>query len=958
MNKFWKRKKNFIKGLALFVAAAVTAVALSPSEPVKAEFKAEDAITYQQFAASHQIENGTLFIGVFIIPLNQLNDSNFQIASDMMGEANQFQKYYKSELSGGAWYDVSSAQGISAITSSGQLVEQEEMDPLYVRYYIGSDGVTYDAKTGAPIFLFDINSAYDVTKIKELQTLYQLYKGNFDEEKSKGVDRYYYLKLQSFFANTGALLHDSQTDLYDQALQGLYAAYLTANNAGKKEEAAVIMELQDKVDALRRAIIYRKLAISEDDNNLSYLEKLNKINDRETYDEYCQENKIFSLQEVNDYFNRKDDEDDDDESDDIPLNKLYEMIPGTPYEGGTIDKEDFRVNSEIQDAIQTAIGDCGVAYNTYDAKALVDSDKVLAHAEYYKSMQIVYSAASGGALDGFIDELQTIRNISSNTIKDAKKELAAIDGSLLGEADGKYKGELSKGVGTKYQAVANQGGDDIAKKNAIEEQTTDLEAARAELEFLISAKKSRQSTTEALNFINNRINIADGYMGTIVNDAFKDSATVSLKSHIIFLKDVQNRIKNSDDSLKSELDKLKDQKEALLLKKQEALDDNDLNGAKKAEKLIETLDKAIAEETERLNAIANGEGATAADKAGAENDLDGTTEGAIASLRDKAIDALNSGNDADAAIQGLKDLGAVEALQDIVDATGNKDAAKALDEAKEVAKAEGLDGDGSGSDGSGGAGGDGAGGDGAGGDDAGGDDAGADDGSDDDSSDDDASDDDGSDDDAGADDDGKDAADKAAERAAAKETAAAGKISSDDLNAALRDILGGEFGDLDADGKIIAATVANRIGLKGNTEMSELAQLWITNCANEKNKYVYNTLNNGDGTEYASAEVIGRVTDYRYVYDASKNEATLSEKGKAYNFHGGSDEMVSGGATKNQMDEKAVYKNKTVYLSEGTAQDIFSLDVENIDSSKYSAVLTDEMNRKAEELYKTLLGLK
>ncbi|MDO4531658.1 MAG: hypothetical protein Q4C06_06715, partial [Bacillota bacterium] len=57
-----------------------------------------------------EIENSTLIIGSHLIYLGSLTEQNYAIAVETEAESNQYTRYYKSELVGGAWYDVTEAE--------------------------------------------------------------------------------------------------------------------------------------------------------------------------------------------------------------------------------------------------------------------------------------------------------------------------------------------------------------------------------------------------------------------------------------------------------------------------------------------------------------------------------------------------------------------------------------------------------------------------------------------------------------------------------------------------------------------------------------------------------------------------------------------------------------------------------------------------------------------------------
>lgn len=72
-----------------------------------------------------EIEDSTLIIGSHLIYLGAMNDQIYETAMESAQEASQFKRYYKSELAGGVWYDVTEAEEAEP-EESGEDAEEGE----------------------------------------------------------------------------------------------------------------------------------------------------------------------------------------------------------------------------------------------------------------------------------------------------------------------------------------------------------------------------------------------------------------------------------------------------------------------------------------------------------------------------------------------------------------------------------------------------------------------------------------------------------------------------------------------------------------------------------------------------------------------------------------------------------------------------------------------------------------
>ncbi|MBQ7583419.1 MAG: hypothetical protein IJT24_02310, partial [Lachnospiraceae bacterium] len=636
-----KHSKITVKIAALLVVAGF--VALFVKSRALALFNEKDAVRYEDFAATHTIENSTLFVGTYLINLGGITDEVYEKAQNSASESNQTSIYYKSELANGEWFDVTDAETLTDIMNGAIAIPESELADLYVEYYVGSDGAVISALDGDEVNPFDVPDPYKLSKIKELEPLWLQYTGSATAEDisqddylknknsastgNKRTDVYTYQLLTTFFAMD---LRDEETDRYDADLARLYEAYKSYKSSGQDEEAEIIYNLMATVDASRRAIVMDKLSMMEV-NALGVLNDLvngkyytvsgdflnpdtaaeqaendgtsgdggNTDDDSPDFNDVSEDpDYIIELKESVEHEFEKGDEDEDEWWN--KLQKDYEKDLKTPSTNGA----PYKADSSLTDAIGSCQQNCSQSYATYQAKALVDDDSVLGHAQYEYSTQVIEQASASGA-GGPIVYLRDVLNIKESTVKHADSERNLLDSSLLDIGEGNYEEAVTAGQPSGYGAMLDSGAGAAAADTMLDEELDKTEAKRTELEFLIDAYKQREEASKALTYVNGCITWTNGLYDGVAEDAFKVKATGSIDNHIKWLTELANKIKASDDSLKSRLDKLNDKKEELQAKRDQALDDNDLSGAKTYDKMIEAVDQDIAEEEKNTGKSSN-----------------------------------------------------------------------------------------------------------------------------------------------------------------------------------------------------------------------------------------------------------------------------------------------------------------------------------------------------------------
>lgn len=176
---------------------------------------------------------------------------------------------------------------------------------------------------------------------------------------------------------------------------------------------------------------------------------------------------------------------------------------------------------------------------------------------------------------------------------------------------------------------------------------------------------------------------------------------------------------------------------------------------------------------------------------------------------------------------------------------------------------------------------------------------------------------------------------------------------------AIRQILGGDFDELDAEGKVAAAAALDRLyDDYSNVNAKKLASQFISKCMSEHSPYVYIQLRGHTETEYIPLSTIGTkpITTYRYVYSDSRQEATMTYGAKSYRFRVGAKVVTLTDGTEQEIQKYKVEFQNTPYIDEDTAKTYFDCEAEYITDTNYSACLTTKVKDKADTLYQALTG--
>ena len=141
-----------------------------------------------------------------------INSTFYRMAVNSMTSDNQQIMYYKSELSGNYWKDISSASGLEYILPSSDNVEEASLSSYYVSIVVGEDGIPRWAKTGNAADIFAITDPYELENLPELRALKLLFDSGTVTSSDSGSKNYIYYRIKEFFKADGNYTRSSEVE--------------------------------------------------------------------------------------------------------------------------------------------------------------------------------------------------------------------------------------------------------------------------------------------------------------------------------------------------------------------------------------------------------------------------------------------------------------------------------------------------------------------------------------------------------------------------------------------------------------------------------------------------------------------------------------------------------------------------------------------------------------------------
>ncbi len=817
-----------------------------------------------------EIEDSTLIIGTHLIYLHSMTDDIYDVAVQSASDSNQDKRYYKSELAGGVWYDITDATSLENISTNGLIVNQDEIKALYMTHHTKKDGITYALADGRAVNIFNTYNVYDLEKMPELKSL----KSQYDLMKETGSSKEELELVTSFFKTNTNTNAAAVCDAQLIALQAYYQV-LAANDASTEEKNSV-MSVMKKIDNARKLAIYEKVdeALSKLEISVSDLAKTSK----------------------------KDSEKDSEED-----NQL-----------------DYGLLTAITDSESALSGSRTQA----EGGLLEEGDGILSKEEYRASLSLIGHAVekNHSACDKDNGRLMNLDNIKSSVIARKEEELTLLD-ELLREADAGYSQELGRGETQAYKDLKAKNTAHAALNNRIKQDMSAVNSARSELQFFIQEKTDRMDPEKAQTYILERINGIAGFRKVIPSDDYKNSAAGTVDTYKEWLENLLSQIKQESQPKSGE--NLYEQKEELKEQKLEALDDLNLDTAKKINAKLEQVDQKIEElekaaENEIL-ALENEKKVVEAklvsqpdneklqqELAGLEADIaektaDFPSDSKAKNVSDMKTQAKEVIRKADTSKASLDEIsGCVEGLKSLAEGGS----ALALDAMKEIYKelvsamylndenqyqnlVDQMEEDIAGIDIPGVL---------------------------------------------GQELTAKDAA-KAVEEVLDKDI---GGLTGEGDSSSDQDGLTDE----EAAGAVIA--LAEYGEKSGNREISELAKDTAAALSENAQGYVFKAYLSG-GELFAPIDAVARFINYRYLWDNTKKEAVLSKGGIYCSFTAGSRKVSLENDTAEEM-EKAAEFNNILYLPDSYLQDKFGCSIYDIYGTGYCVLVSGEINELSQKL--------
>ncbi|MCR5777170.1 MAG: hypothetical protein K6G84_07125 [Lachnospiraceae bacterium] len=945
-----KLKKNI--GI-VFLAVTVLAGSIGYTRYARADIKSDGTVGVNP----DSLPNGTITIGTHIIYIKSWNAPLNEIAEKSEADYGRSARYYRSELAGGQWFDVSNASSVESINKNGVPVDKSVIADMGFLYHTMADGKTYDLKNNKVINIFEIDDPYDMKVREELEPIrqqYEIIKNEKSKSKrnSRDMESVEYLALKTY--------KNGESEKYQKQLDALYKYYLDL--VPRKPEHEMIEQLtaiMQSVDAARRVEVDNMII-----DTLRYTS--NQVNDA-SWDEKVKDHPVNSA--------------------------LVDAVEDSTSQI----QEDLDKNKTLAPA-PPVIGE-GTAMETYRYQLTLD----------------LIAAAEGGNFpqcDEILRKLMTLQTIMESKSKDKDAEGAMIDGTLLPIAKSEFKRVLSEGENQSYKEAKG----DTAKAAAVTAYKTELEQKKGELQVLIEAKlNTMQDEKEKDKFILSEISDSGSMDSSIPSGGFESTAKAILED---FRKDLGGDLSDgAGEGSESTLKNLYAEKEKLQAEAQGYLDNENIDAVKRADAKIEDIGKQIekqeaqvAEEMRILEKQLEEAKDTGVNSQAAwlEGEIakkkavipEGSPVGVIAKQKDKVAEIINSGdigedelaemNSAVNAIASLADVvpeNAADAIRDIkdsiddaikggagsgADGAGKDGTVSGADAGGAGSGAGGADAGGAGS-GAGGAGAGGAGsgaggagaggaGSGAGGADSGGagsgaggtgaGDAGSGAG---------GTGADGAGSGAGADGAGSGAGGAGADDAGSDADAAGDESAEEekDINEEIEKAAADSMTDEEKAEKFPSTTsptanalkeLSNKVGdtLKKVEEKAKDAEKAKTEKQSDEEliaaagEWAFEELKTSSGEQTAPIDLVAKKLGYRYVWNENKKQAVLSniDQGTFYKFVVSSMEVeINEGEVK--MKSPAKYRN-VVYIPASYLESEFSLTVKKVGNSGYSMLVEQE----------------
>lgn len=125
-----------------------------------------------QRPTASEFPDKTIIIGTYAIALDALNDEVYAVATASADESGQEKIYFKSDINKGTWYDITDSTQISQISvTQDNLVPNQTIEDLPLRYYTQSNGQTIDFTTGQAVSIAEMSELTNPADMQEMEEL-------------------------------------------------------------------------------------------------------------------------------------------------------------------------------------------------------------------------------------------------------------------------------------------------------------------------------------------------------------------------------------------------------------------------------------------------------------------------------------------------------------------------------------------------------------------------------------------------------------------------------------------------------------------------------------------------------------------------------------------------------------------------------------------------------------------
>ena len=822
-----------------------------------------------------EIEESTMIIGTHLIYLHALNEPLYEIAKQSASASGQDRIYYKSEMASGLWYDITDAGSLKDITTDGVVVSNEDIHNLYLTHHTKSDGITYDLRTNQSVCIYDIYPLFDLENMPELESLKMQYDLMKESDSQSDTSKRNLELTRNFFATE---VEVNMVTTYSEQIKALQSYYeeLAGNDASITETEAVL-DVMEKVDYARKAAVFAIV-----DSALEELEDAAADTRSPTKDSEDEKDTIYDI-------------------DDALLTAIG------------------NAQSEISQSLTQALGNM-----------LEQGNSVLSSTEYRLAQSLIDAAQvhNFASCDEANARLIDLKHITEGKIVQRNTELTLLE-EMIAEADQKYQQILAKGESAEYQAKTGENASHAALENLLKQDLTEVNAVRGELQFLIQSKTDRQENEAAQSFILIRIQESSVFSRQIPKDAYQSAMSTTVDQYRDWLQELLAKVKK-EDTTQTQAESLYEEKAALQEQQMEALDQLDLDTAKKIEAQIQAVDNKIdeMEKSAGNKLMALNEEKNSLEKqieqdpeneelrqqldqlnvqiADASTDMsDGSQSANIINMKKEAMGYIQAGDTSKAAMQAVEDcitgLGsmvengsalALDSIKELYsqmvtdsylsDVSQYDDLISQIEQTVEQADVSGL-------------------------------------------------------------------------LAAQTDPAAQKGLTADAVVSTLEEELGIELdaSNSDTDEETLLLTLAECYEETGSSEIKDLLDGQTLKALEQGQDFIFESLQNNQQS-FAPTEAVAKYTGYRYLWNDTKKTAVLSRGAKFYIFKSFYDTVERENSQEETMDSQAVFYGQ-LYIPASYISQQFGCQVIDISGTDYSVLVNDKVVEKSQELSSKLL---